>query len=197
MMYSLDLVVFRYLNSWVGVSPFFDWAIRFRAIYLWYLVIAAVLLFVAIPFVFPRARSARARNLRLLRDAAVAAFVGRYVITELIRFSYSRPRPFEVLTDAHQIIAHTTGGSFPSGHAALSFAIAAAVSFYYPKTSIFFFLAAFSIGVSRVAAGIHWPSDIFGGAVVGIATSIAVQKLLSYHAAPPSPLSHGTDERSG
>ena len=178
MMYSFDLAVFRYLNSWVGVSPFFDWAIRFRAIYLWYLVIAAVLMFAAVPFVFPRARAARARNLRLLRDAAIAAFMGRYVITELIRFSYSRPRPFEVLADARQIIEHATGGSFPSGHAALSFAVATAVAFYYPKTSIFFFLAAFSIGVSRVAAGIHWPSDILAGAIVGIATAWIIRHLL-------------------
>jgi len=100
--------------------------------------------------------------------AFASAAVARLGVAEIIRFFYNRPRPFETLEGARQLIEHSGGGSFPSGHASLSFAVAAAVYFYYPKTSILFFFAALSIGVGRVAAGLHWPSDILGGAAVGI-----------------------------
>ncbi len=173
----LDITVFSWFHSWAGIATFWDWAIIFHAIYLWYVMILAVAALVIVPFAFPRLRRLAGRNQWLLVHAATAAIVSRYVITELIRFFYNRPRPFEVLPDVVQLVPHAGGGAFPSGHAALSFAVAAAVYFYYPKTSILFFLAAMSIGISRVAAGVHWPSDIVGGAIVGVATAWAMHCL--------------------
>jgi undecaprenyl-diphosphatase len=174
---DLDIAVFRWLNSWDGISTFWDWAIIFCTTYLWYVVVLAVAGFGIVGFL-PRFKNVRARNLRLAIHAAVAAVVSRFIITELIRLFYSRPRPFEALPDVIQLVDHTGGGSFPSGHAALAFSVAAAVSFYYPKTSILFFLAAFSIGIGRIAAGLHWPSDILGGAIVGIGTAYLWHKTL-------------------
>jgi len=175
---AFDLTIFWWLNSWAGFSFFWDWAILFRATYLWYLMIVALVAFVTAPLVIQRARGARALNLTLLFHAVGAAVISRYIITELIRFFYNRPRPFEVLPDVIQLVPHATGGSFPSGHAALAFAVATAAAFYYPKASIFFFLSAVSIGMGRVAAGIHWPSDIFAGAIVGILTAWIIRKIL-------------------
>ena len=169
-MSGIDLTIFRWLNSWVGISPFFDWAIVFRATYLWYLVMTAVAVFVAAT-VFSRFRRYRKQNADLFIFAFISAFTARYVITEIIRLFYNRARPFEVLDGVHKLVNHNGGGSFPSGHASLAFAVASAVAFYYPKTSILFFAAALSIGVGRVAAGVHWPSDILGGAIVGIGTA--------------------------
>ncbi len=169
-MSSIDVAIFRWLNSWAGVSPFFDWAIVFRAIYLWYLVMTAVAIFIA-GTVFLRFRRYRKQNTDLFIFAFISAFTARYVITEIIRFFYNRPRPFEVLDGVRQLVSHNGGGSFPSGHASLAFAVASAVAFYYPKTSILFFAAALFIGMSRVVAGVHWPSDILGGALVGIGTA--------------------------
>lgn len=176
-LFYIDVAVLRWLNSWAGTSPFLDWAIIFRATYFWYVVVSAIAGF-AIAAFLPRFRETRARNIRLVVHAAASALVARYFFTEVIRLFYNRPRPFESLPDVVQLIPHAGGGSFPSGHAALAFAVAAAVSFYYPKTSILFFLAAFSIGISRVAAGIHWPSDILGGAVVGIIGVWIAEKVL-------------------
>ncbi len=177
MIYSFDLMVFRYLNSWAGISPFFDWAIRFRAVYLLWAMIAAALLFVLVPLI-PKYHRWQKQNMRMVMLVLFSALVARFAVTELIRLAYPRPRPFEVLTDVTQLVPHAGGSAFPSGHAALAFAIATAVSFYYPKISILFFLAALSIGIGRVATGVHWPSDIVGGAAVGIATAFAIQFFL-------------------
>jgi len=73
--------------------------------------------------------------------------------------------------NARQLVNHNGGGSFPSGHASFAFALATVVAFYYPKTSLLFFAAAISIGFGRIAAGVHWPSDVLAGAVTGIASA--------------------------
>lgn len=171
---NLDIYIFNWFNSWAGVRPLWDAAIIFRATYLWYMVMAAVAAFVAVTF-FRKFREYRRRNTELLLLAFISAFVARFVVTGLIHILYNRPRPFEVLSGVRQLVNHDIGGSFPSGHASLAFAVATAVSFYYPKTSILFFLAAISIGIGRIAAGVHWPSDILGGAAVGIVTAWLVR----------------------
>lgn len=170
MLTQLDITVFRWLNSWVGYSPFIDWTIVFRAEYLWYVMAGAV---IALPFFtfLPRFRQYRKRHLELLYLVSISAFSARFVVAEAIKYIFGRPRPFVVLDGVQQLFQHSASRSFPSGHASLAFAIAAAVSFYYPKTSILFFLAAINVGVARVVVGVHWPSDILGGALVGIVTA--------------------------
>src|SRR3989338_4995123 len=177
-MLNLDVEFFRWLNSWAGASAFFDWAIIFRAVYLWYLIMFAVLLFPGLA-ILPRFRRYLSKNLELFIFTFISASIARFIITESIRRIYDRPRPFIVLTgvnqlvdNVHQIFNNISTSSFPSGHASLAFAVAMSIYFYYPKISILFFLAAFSIGMGRVAAGVHWPSDILGGALVGILTSL-------------------------
>ena len=73
-----------------------------------------------------------------------------------------------VFDNVRQLIFHESSGSFQSGHASFSFALAMAIYYYYPKTSIIFFLGALAMGAGRVSAGVHWSSDIFGGMIVGI-----------------------------
>lgn len=166
----LDEIIFRWLNSWAGVRPLWDSLIVFRAVYLWYIIMAAVAFFVVVTF-FSKFREYRRRNIELFILTFVSAFTARFMVTELVRIFYNRPRPFEILENVRQLVDHAVGDSFPSGHASLAFAVATTVSFHYPKTSILFFAAAFSIGFGRVAAGVHWPSDILGGAIVGVGTA--------------------------
>lgn len=91
----------------------------------------------------------------------VAAFLSRGIITEAIRFFWHRQRPL-LLPEA----------SFPSGHAAFYFAIATVLYFYNKKLGIFAFAISIAMGIARVFAGYHWPSDIAGGAVIGIASAL-------------------------
>lgn len=172
---ALDFAIFQWLNSWAGVSEWLDVLIIFSAIFLWYWVMAGILVFPVASF-FTKYRHNLSRHKELFLAAFVSAFAARFVITELIHFFYNRPRPFEILSGLTQLADHAAGSSFPSGHASLAFAAAGAVSFYYPKTSIIFWAAAILIGLGRVAAGIHWPSDILAGAVVGIVSAWILQK---------------------
>lgn len=178
---TLDTTLFWWLNSWALWRPWMDALIVFRADPFGYLVLAALLAFgiaTLAPFstVFPGFRQFRRKNWEMAFTALTAALVARFGIAELIRFFYDRPRPFEAIEGVRQLVFRDGGGSFPSGHAVFYFAIAAVVSRYYPKTSILFFLAALNLSVARVQTGLHWPSDIVGGAVIGIAVGLLVSR---------------------
>lgn len=105
-------------------------------------------------------------KLEILIVTGLSCAITGYVLVPLIRFFYHHPRPFMVL-QVHQLITETAW-SFPSRHAAFFFAMATAVYLYNKKWGIGFFVAASLIAVSRVVAGVHYPSDIVGGALLGI-----------------------------
>lgn len=153
-----DLSVFQFLNNFAGRYPWLDGIIVFFAVYLGYLLI--------LPLAYLAWRR-REQAREIIATAVLAALLSRGVITEIIRYLHHKQRPFAVL-DVHQIIDHSSGSAFPSGHAAFFFALAAAVFVYDKRYGVWFFVAASLISIARVMGGIHWPLDILAGAVVGI-----------------------------
>ena len=99
------------------------------------------------------------------------------MLVEIIRKFFPRPRPF-LAHQVVQLIAKDSEKSFPSGHAAAFFAIAMAVYFYDKKAGYALFIAAVLISLARVVAGIHYPTDIIGGAVLGVIVAWAVNQFL-------------------
>jgi undecaprenyl-diphosphatase len=81
---------------------------------------------------------------------------------------YAEPKP---------LVPAPHDASFPSGHAATSFAAATVLSFARPRWAPAFYLLALAIGFSRVYDGVHYPLDIVGGAVFGVAVALALRFL--------------------
>jgi len=75
------------------------------------------------------------------------------------------------------LAARTTDPSFPSDHAAAAFAIAFAVLAFSRRAGIAFLVAAALIALSRVALGMHYPSDVLAGALVGFGAATLVTTL--------------------
>jgi undecaprenyl-diphosphatase len=78
----------------------------------------------------------------------------------------------------HVLVGVPSGSSFPSGHTATSFACATVLAFFVPRAAPAFYLLALAIGFSRIYVGVHWPLDVVGGIVLGVAVGLAVIALL-------------------
>ena len=90
------------------------------------------------------------------------------VLTYGLKRAINRPRPHETYAD---ITAYSPerSYSFPSGHTSLAFATATALTIKYPKWYVIApsYLWACSVGYSRMNLGVHYPSDVLAGAVLG------------------------------
>lgn len=166
----LDIKLLYLLNNLAGISAVFDDIIIFFTSYLQYIIgilFLAGLYFVHIP---------RSEKIKIFWVTIISATVARLGVTELIRHFYHRLRPFMVYGDIHKLVSDNAY-SFPSGHAAFFFAFAMAIYFYNKRWGAWFFVAATLISIGRVAVGVHYPSDILGGAVVGIASAYLVYRI--------------------
>lgn len=162
----IDIKIFYFFNNLTGKSAVFDAAIIFLSNYLEYFLLGIFLL-----FLFLEARSS-AQKIKIFSTVFISVVIARLGIVNLIRFLYPRPRPFMVY-QVNQLIEEGING-FPSGHAALFFAMAMAIYFYNKKWGVWFFAAAVLIALARVTSGVHYPLDILAGAAVGILTSYLI-----------------------
>jgi len=94
---------------------------------------------------------------------ALASVVGTYLLNTAIKGVFRRARP--AFDDLPALIATPTALSFPSAHASSSFAAARAYSAMLPAAPLYATAAA--MGLSRVYLGVHYPSDIAAGALLG------------------------------
>jgi membrane-associated phospholipid phosphatase len=107
-------------------------------------------------------RSTRVFVLVLLADAAAAG------LASAIQAAVGERRP----RGTHPLVAVPHSGSFPSGHTTTSFACATVLSALAPKAAPAFVLLAAAIAYSRLYVGVHWPLDVLGGVVLGVATAL-------------------------
>lgn len=106
-----------------------------------------------------------------------------------------RTRPHVFLDDArYEADAGGSGEkreqSFPSGHTAGSVAVARALARNFPAAGAAAGVGAVAIGISRVAKGTHWPLDVLGGVLIGLAAEALAATLLKSAASavcPPTP----------
>jgi undecaprenyl-diphosphatase len=86
----------------------------------------------------------------------------------------SRSRPYIRNPDQDPLLGATLDLSLPSGHASTSFAGATMLARYAPRFAIPLYALAAGIGWSRVYVGVHYPFDVFAGAVLGVVVGAAL-----------------------
>lgn len=105
-----------------------------------------------------------------LRRAAVAAAASTAValaIGMVIARLVDRPRPFVTHHGVHLFASHAADAGFPSDHATGAFAIAGAVLAYDRRWGGLLVALAVVLAIGRVAIGVHYPTDVLAGALLG------------------------------
>lgn len=115
-------------------------------------------------------------NKALLEDAIYTStsVVGTFAITYGMKYLINRKRPYDRYPEKVYAYSHESSPSFPSGHTATAFALATSLCVKYPKWYIIAPTAAWacSVGISRMNEGVHYPSDVIAGAVIGAGCAV-------------------------
>ncbi|MCI2058292.1 MAG: phosphatase PAP2 family protein [Oscillibacter sp.] len=129
-----------------------------------WIVLAAVLL------IFPRTR-------RVGGILAAALILDVICCNGILKPLIARVRPCDVNPAAELLVRRPSDWSFPSGHAASSFAATAALYAAGCRGWIPAFALSLLICFSRLYLYVHWPSDVLAGAILGVVLGFLAQKL--------------------
>ena len=116
-------------------------------------------------------------QIQMRNSIKAASSIGlNILLTAGLKYSINRPRPFLKYPD--DIIKRTDAGrySFPSGHTSAAFAMATSATLSTKKwyVAVPTYAYACGVGYSRMRLGVHFPTDILGGMIVGIGSSLLV-----------------------
>lgn len=163
--------IFGALNSLLGKSELVDLVLSFFAngagIALAALLCAAVLV--------------KEKNFRKAARALLLIFIPvtiALVYAEILKVLFALPRPWIESETARILFEHGSLDSFPSGHATVYGALATSVYFYSKRFGFFVAILAVCIALSRVIAGVHWPTDIFAGLFIGFLVSYSFRIII-------------------
>ncbi len=157
--YQIDVSLFYFINHTISNTLFDKFFPFITEVKNWY--IAYIILFLLL--ITKGGRTGR-----------IAAVVFLILIIATDQFSSAflkhligRVRPCNVLSDVRILVTCTQSFSFPSSHAVNNFAAAMFFSKIYAKFKWVFFSVATLLALSRPYVGVHYPSDIIGGALIG------------------------------
>ena len=109
------------------------------------------------------------KNGALFLYSGLLAYMLEIPVYLLLKKSLKRERPCHHISKFNAHIVPSDKFSLPSGHTAAAFLMASLIAHFYPTLSVVAYVWASCIGGSRVLLGVHYPSDILAGALLGIA----------------------------
>jgi undecaprenyl-diphosphatase len=169
---DVDAKVVIGLHNWVAGNPVAAYLATGIAEY------GLILLPVALVLLWLRGRTDRASlgmTVTVSFAAAAVAFGLGFVLEHLL----SRPRPFLAL-DFLPLLPHVADSSFPSDHTLVGAALVGLLVLRWPRVGVWLFAWVLLIGVARIAVGVHYPSDIGGSALLGLAIDLLVWVAVIY-----------------
>ena len=173
---NFDLTVFKLINEKWSVSfldPFFAAVAIYGREYFW---VPVVLLMWILGSAFNNEKAKKGAVM------LVVVFIAIIIIGLSLKAVYYRPRPFlnPLLSSVdHVLVPKDLDSSFPSGHA-LIVAGGAAIAFLFlrKRYSIPLVIEAALVSYSRVYVGVHYPTDVLAGVVLGVAIAFIIYSIL-------------------
>ncbi len=156
---NIDIAIFYFFNHTIA-NPVFDWLfVLITTQTNWYIVYGVLIFFLLTRFGW----EGRAILVLLILTIVIADQTSSHFLKEAV----ARLRPCWELSDVRLLVPCGGGKSFPSSHAVNNFAFAVVMSYYFRRFRIHFFVVAVLIALSRVYVGVHYPSDVIVGSLVG------------------------------
>ncbi len=167
---NFNNTLFLKLNTLTGYSVFSDTSIVFLAQFLIFAM--AVMLFVYMMVSERTSLFSQQQNSSKYRFYEIVIFIGFVscvmLVVTWIKWYFAIPRPFLQFPEVVKLFSYGGFDSFPSGHAALSAALATVGYIYNKRFGVILYICALLVGISRVVAGVHFPFDIVVGYMLGI-----------------------------
>ncbi len=169
-----DEIVFLWINGWVGSFPLFDGVME-EVVSDYLAPVSLALTLLGLWFV-GSSRAIRQKHQLGVIAALIAMGLSSWAV-QISNGLYFRPRPFVDL-NVSLLFYRPTDSSFPANSAAAAFAIAAAVWGFNRRVGACLLALAGLYGFSRVYAGVHYPLDIVGGAMIGVVVAVVAFKIV-------------------
>jgi undecaprenyl-diphosphatase len=173
---GIDWKLFQLANGLAGRSPILDAVIRLLMND--YALTTALVL---VPFALwfsGHTPAERERHQRAVLTT-VAALVMANLIVKALNLVYWRWRPF-TFHEVTLLFYHPSDSSFPSNAATVGFCIATSIWLFDRKMGLILYVIAALFGVSRIIGGVHYPTDILGGILIGSLSAYFVARRMRF-----------------
>jgi membrane-associated phospholipid phosphatase len=174
MIETIDIALFKFINQTLSNGVFDFLMVKFSDKLFW------------IPFyvlvIFLLTKEYKKKSLLILLAVILSASASDFISSKVVKPMFERTRPCHELSLTPNVLVNCgNNGSMPSSHAANHFAVAVFFILLYGfknlKNTVFWFTWAFLIAFSRIYNGVHYPSDVIVGALLGASIGFIFYKL--------------------
>jgi undecaprenyl-diphosphatase len=159
---SVDTALFRFINGSLG-NPFLDFFMPFVTDLNKQRIVLGLVLTLIIWMLIRGNQRVRLAALILV----ITIIISDQFSSSVIKYWFERQRPCHILDNVRLLVSCGSGFSFPSSHVVNNFSGALVLAFFFPRAKWWFFGFAALVAFSRIYVGVHFPSDVIGGAVIG------------------------------
>lgn len=111
-------------------------------------------------------------NINLVGKEILLSLIVSHLFVQILKRTIGRERPFNIMDTINTFKTDLKDYSFPSGHTTAIFSIITSLSINIPQLKGILLFIAIAIGISRIYVGVHYPSDVLIGSILGTYTSV-------------------------
>ncbi|GAB7388616.1 phosphatase PAP2 family protein [Bacillaceae bacterium] len=115
--------------------------------------------------------------LRRIGLESALALTLSHIPVAIIKRCYPRRRPYLVFPDTTLVTKPLRDYSFPSGHTTAIFSVTVPYMIHLPWLAVPLFLLAAAVAVSRIYLGLHYPSDVIAGSLLGVCGALLAMQI--------------------